>query len=480
MGGQTALLRRRLPAIQPAPGREVVWRGQEWSWDLEVAMRLRIRHGRILDPSQGLDEQLDLAIVDGRVDGFLGREEAGEFDLELDARGLVVAPGFVDLHCHLREPGYEDKETIASGSRAAAAGGFTTICCMPNTAPTLDRGTDIEFVQGAGRRAGFARVLPLGTVTKGQAGRELSDMSEMAEAGAVGFSDDGRPVRDSQLMRYALEQSHRHHRPVVDHCEDPGLAEGGVVNEGRISDLLGLRGQPAAAEEVMVARDIHLARLTGGRLHLAHLSTGGSVALLRAARRDGLPVTAEVTPHHLTMTEDWVLGSPGANGRLLGVACYDTRTKVNPPLRTETDRLAVVEALAEGLIDAIATDHAPHRSIDKECTYDEAAFGISGFETALGSLMQLVEARQISLAEVIRRLTVEPCRIFGLPYGRLARGAVADIVIFDPAVPWEVSASRFLSKGKNTPLDGHTLQGRVRMTLLEGRVVYDGGEGLGP
>lgn len=432
-------------------------------------MRVRIKGGRVIDPSQGLDETRDLIIVEGRVDGFLAGEQSGDFDLEIDARGLVVSPGFVDLHCHLREPGYEDKETIATGSRAAAAGGFTTICCMPNTAPTLDRGTDIEFVSSAGRRAGSARVLPLGTVTKGQLGSELSDMSEMAQAGAVGFSDDGHPVWDAHLMRYALELSRRHGLPVVDHCEDPSIAAGGVMNEGRISDLLGLRGQPAAAEDVMVARDINLARLTGGRLHLAHLSTRGSVALLRAAKHEGLPVTAEVTPHHLTMTEEWVLGQ----GKHSRIGPFDTRTKVNPPLRTEADRQALVEALADGLIDAIATDHAPHRSIDKECTYDDAAFGISGLETALGSVMKLVVAGQISLAEAIRRLTLEPCRVFNLPYGTLAPGAPGDVVIFDPAANWEVTASQFYSKGKNTPLDGDTLQGLVRLTFLEGQVVYD-------
>jgi dihydroorotase len=430
-------------------------------------MRLRVANGRIVDPSQGMDEGVDLVIVDGRVDGYLPRGAEGDFDEVIDARGAIVAPGFVDLHCHLREPGFEDKETIATGTAAAVAGGFTTICCMPNTAPTLDRGTDIEFVQSAARRARLARVLPLGSVTQGQRGHELSDMNEMAAAGAIGFSDDGHPVWDGRLMRFALEMSHQHDRPVVDHCEDPTLAAGGVMNEGRISDLLGLKGQPSAAEEAMVARDINLARLTGGRLHLAHLSTAGAVALLRAARAEGIAVTAEVTPHHLTLTEDWVLGrSPG------GGPLYDTRTKCNPPLRTEADRRAVVEALAEGLIDVIATDHAPHRRIDKECTYDEAAFGISGFETALGSLMQLVRSGDLALVDLIRRLTTEPARVFSLPYGRLSPGATADVTIFDPDASWRVDAARFVSKGKNTPLDGHSLNGHVLATIVEGEVVY--------
>jgi dihydroorotase len=353
---------------------------------------------------------------------------------------------------------------------------------MPNTSPTIDTASDVAFILNAARRAGLARVIPLGTVTRGERGAELSDASEMAEAGAVAFSDDGRPVADARLMRAALANSLRHGKPVVDHCEDAEIADGGVMNEGRISDMLGLKGQPAAAEEVMVNRDIELARHTAGRLHLAHISTRGSVQLLRAARAEGLAVTAEVTPHHLTMTEAWVLGngdigSPARDsggGPALRSPAYDTRTKVNPPLRTEEDRLALVAALSEGLIDAVATDHAPHRSIDKDCTYDEAAFGISVFETALGSLLHLVEASDLTIGEVIRRLTVEPCRVFGLPYGTLALGAPADVVVIDPHAEWTVDVNRFHSKGKNTPLHGHRLRGRIVATLVEGRVVYEG------
>lgn len=429
--------------------------------------RVRIHNGRVLDPGQGRDEIVDLALVDGKVDGYLRPDDGGDFEQVIDASGRVVAPGFVDLHCHLREPGFEDKETVATGSLAAVAGGFTTICCMPNTDPTIDTPSDVEFIRSAARKAALARVLPFGTVTRGQRGVQLSDMSEMAQAGAIGFSDDGKPVRDPRLMRYALANSLRHGRPVVDHCEDPEVADGGVMNEGLVSDRLGLKGQPSAAEEVMVARDIELARATGGRYHAAHISTAGSAKLVAMAKADGLRVTAEVTPHHLTLTEDWVLGHAGL------APTYDTRTKVNPPLRTEEDRRALVAALAEGVIDAIATDHAPHRSIDKECTYDEAAFGISGFETALASLLQLVESGQLTLGDVIRRLTLEPCRIFDLPYGTLAPGASADLVIFDPGTSWTVDASAFYSKGKNTPLDGRTLRGQVVATLVEGRVVYE-------
>ena len=271
--------------------------------------RVRIHNGRVLDPSQNRDEIVDIALVDGKVNGYIRPSDDGDFDRTVDASGCIVAPGFVDLHCHLREPGFEDKETVATGSLAAVAGGFTTICCMPNTDPTIDTPSDVEFIHAAARRAGLARVLAFGTVTRGQRGTQLSDMSEMAQAGAIGFSDDGKPVRDARLMRYALTNSLRHGRPVVDHCEDPEIADGGVMNEGLISDRLGLRGQPAAAEEVMVARDIELARHTGGRFHVAHISTAGSAGLVAQAKREGLPVTAEVTPHHLTMTDEWVLGS---------------------------------------------------------------------------------------------------------------------------------------------------------------------------
>jgi dihydroorotase len=309
--------------------------------------RLRIRNGRVVDPTRR-DEIIDMVVVDGKIDGFVAASESGTFDREIDARGMVVAPGFVDLHCHLREPGFEDKETVATGVMAAVAGGFTTVCAMPNTSPTLDTAGDIEFVLAAGRRAGKARVLPLGTVTRGEAGKELSDTSEMAAAGAVAFSDDGKPVYDARIMRYALADSLRHGKPVVNHCEDPAIADGGVMNEGPTSDLLGLRGMPRAAEDVMVARDIELARHTGGRLHLAHISTEGSVRLLRRARRDGLAVTAEVTPHHLTLTEEWVAGPTGTRtgnggkGDRAPAPLYDTRAKVNPPLRREDDRQALI------------------------------------------------------------------------------------------------------------------------------------------
>jgi dihydroorotase len=445
--------------------------------------RIRIRNGRVVDPTRR-DETVDLVIADGRVDGYIAATEGGTYDREIDAAGMIVAPGFVDLHCHLREPGFEDKETVATGVMAAVAGGFTTVCAMPNTNPTLDTAADIEFVLAAGRRAGKARVIPLGTVTRGEAGKELSDTAEMAAAGAVAFSDDGKPVWDARIMRYALAESLRHGKPIVNHCEDPQIADGGVMNEGAISDLLGLKGIPRAAEDVMVARDIELARHTGGRLHLAHISTEGSVRLLRNAKRDGIAITAEVTPHHLTLTEDWVVaprtnGRNGDSGSSRGAPAlrYDTRAKVNPPLRREEDRQALIAALSEGLIDVIATDHAPHRSIDKDCTFDEAAFGITGLETALGALLQLVESGQLTLPDMIRRLTLDPCRAFGLPYGSLAVGAPADVVIFDPEASWTVDSARLYSKGKNTPLDGHTLHGQVLMTLVGGTVAFEREQG---
>ncbi|TAK34668.1 MAG: dihydroorotase [Chloroflexota bacterium] len=455
---------------------------------------LLIRGGRILDPGQDLDVIGDVLIQDGLVVSAgpsVGPSTEGLAGVRvLEATGKVVAPGFVDLHCHLREPGYEHKETIASGTRAAARGGFTTICCMPNTRPVTDTRACVEQILELTRTVGAVRVLPIGCVTRGQRGQELADMGELCEAGAAGFSDDGNPVADAQIMRRALEYSRMLGRPIVNHCEDPALAGEGVANEGWVATRLGLRGMPAVAEEVMVARDVALAQTTGGRLHLAHISAAGSLDHIRRAKARGVPVTAEVTPHHLAMTDAWLLGySTDLNERAYGYARpprglmpYDTHTKVNPPLRTSRDLDALVEALRDGTLDAIATDHAPHALEDKECEYDSAAFGIGGFETAFGLLLTLVHAGQLDLQTVIGTLTNGPARVLAggaqggawLPngLGTLRPGAPGDVAILDPEAEWLVEPETFASLGRNTPLGGVTLRGRVTATIFGGQVIY--------
>ena len=427
--------------------------------------RIRLLGGRVIDPSRGTDEVGDLVIEDGRIVGLGAGTGSADGELAIDVAGCVVAPGFVDLHTHLREPGQPDKETIRTGTAAAAAGGFTTVCAMPNTDPTVDTGSDVLYVLEAARRSATVRVLPFGTVSKQQRGMELSELAEMAEIGAVAFSDDGQPIWNTRLMRHALEYSRIVERPIVDHCEDRELAKGGAMNEGAVSARLGLPGQPFAAESIAVARNLELLRLTGGHLHLAHLSTARSVDLLRRARQDGLRVTAEATPHHLTLTDALVAGSPGGSP-------YDTSTKVNPPLRTTEDVDAIVAGLAEGVIDAVATDHAPHTVVDKSCEYENAAFGISGLETALALCLRLVEQDRITLPTLVERLTAGPARAFGLPFGGFASGAPADVVVFDPAIAWVVDPAQFRSKGKNTPLAGWTLRGRVRLTIAAGGIAY--------
>ncbi|MHB8620171.1 MAG: dihydroorotase [Chloroflexota bacterium] len=381
----------------------------------------------------------------------------GDTDEVIDGRGLILAPGFVDLHCHLREPGQEHKETIATGTRAAAAGGFTTVCCMPNTEPAIDSLATLLYVMESAKRDAAIRVLPIAAVTRGRAGEALTDMAELAQGGAVAFSDDGNPVASSALMRHALEYAGSFGRAVVDHCQDPELTRGGAMHEGLVSERLGLPGWPAAGEEVMVARDTALAETTGAHVHIAHLSTAGSVDVVRQAKRRGVRVTAEVTPHHLTLTDEWI-----ARGQ------YDTNCKVNPPLRTATDIEALIEGLLDGTIDAIATDHAPHAQVDKECEFEAAAFGISNIETAFGSLMALVHAGRLPLSVLIDKLTSGPSGVFALPPRE------GDWVLLDPEAVWTVDVSRFHSLGRNSPLHGRQLRGRVMMTVYGGRVVYDG------
>ncbi len=425
---------------------------------------LLIQDGRIIDPSQGIDEVGSLLITKGKI-SWLGKGEItppqSDCDI-LNAQGLIVCPGFIDLHCHLRQPGFEEKETIATGTQAAARGGFTTICCMPNTNPPLDNQATIEYVKSIAAAEGMVRVLPIGCISKDRKGEKLAKMSELASAGIIAFSDDGLPVNSSRLMRQALERSRDSGLPIIDHCEDTSLTDDGVMNEGIISTRLGLRGMPSAAEEIMVARDLALAQLTGARLHIAHVSTEGSVDLIRRAKDKGIKVTAEVTPHHLTLTEEKVIG-------------YDTSAKVNPPLRTKQDIQALIQGLKENVIDIIATDHAPHTKADKLCEFALAAFGISGFETALGSLMSLVHDGELTLANLISKLTHEPAKIIGNKYGQLGTlgiSASADITIFDPDMEWVVDTNAFASKGRNTPLADSVLKGKVMATIFQGQLVY--------
>jgi dihydroorotase len=420
--------------------------------------------GRVIDPSAGRDETADLLIVDGKVAAVgkgLGAPDGAE---RLDAAGCVVSPGLVDLHVHLREPGREDVETIATGSRAAAAGGFTAVCAMPNTDPVTDNQAAVGFILAQARRAGTARVYPIGSVSLGQKGEQLTEMGELVAAGAVAVSDDGHPVATSHLMRTALEYALTFGIPVMDHCEDRTLSSGGAMHEGVVSARLGIEGIPRSAEDVIVARDISLAELTGGHVHLAHCSTEGAVRMVRDAKSRGVNVTAEVTPHHLVLTHQACEG-------------YNTNAKMNPPLRELRDVEALRAGLADGTIDCIATDHAPHHYDAKEAAFEDAPFGVLGLETALAvAITELVEPGIISLPVLIHRMSTRPAEIAHLPGGTLRVGSPADVVVFDPSLSWKVDPTAFFSKSRNTPFAGLTLRGRVRWTLVEGRMVHCDGE----
>ncbi len=437
--------------------------------------RIVIRGGRIIDPASGVDMISDLLIEDGRIAANAPSIEADDAR-EIDARGLVVAPGFVDLHTHLRDPGLEYKEDIASGTRAAARGGFTTVCAMPNTEPAMDNASIIEHVLREADFVGVVRVLPIGAVTKGRAGKELAELGDLAQAGCVAFSDDGAPVYDATLMRRALEYASTFGLPIIDHCEDPSLAHDAVMNESWVSTRLGLRGAPAAAEGAAVARDIALAEATETHVHIAHVSTRGAIEAIRAAKQRGVQVTCEVTPHHLTLTDEIVaFGALGGPDLL-----YETNAKVNPPLRSRDDVNACAAALADGTIDCIATDHAPHAVTEKLCEFDDAAFGISGLETAFGLSMRLVHDGRISLPALIERMTIGAVRALALDrhvpgIGTLAVGAPADVVVLDPEAEWVVEPERFASKGKNTPLAGVMLRGAAVSTIYGGRIVHETG-----
>ena len=422
-------------------------------------MSLLIRHGRVVDPASSVDAVQDVLITDGVIERVGPRLPVPPGADVLDATGRVVCPGFIDIHVHLREPGYEYKETIASGTRAAAAGGFTAVCCMANTNPVNDNGAVTDYIRAKARVEGVVRVHPIGAVTRGLRGEALAELAELAEAGCVAFSDDGQCVMNAGLYRRAMEYTLPFGAPVISHAEDHTLSRGAAMHEGVVSTELGLPGEPAAAEEVMVARDIVLAELTGARVHFAHLSTAGAVRLVRDAKARGVRVSAEVTPHHLLITDDAVRG-------------FDPNTKMKPPLRTKRDTEVLLEALAEGTIDCVATDHAPHATADKEGEYDRAANGILGLETAVPLLLdRLVRPGLLPLSTLVARVSRDPARLLGLPGGNLAPGGPGDVTILDLEAEVTVDPRRFRSRSRNTPFGGWTLRGAPWKTVVAGVVV---------
>ena len=424
-------------------------------------MRLLIANGYVIDPSQGINTGKSVLIEDGRVVGLLSySDEVPEGCEVIDATGLIVAPGFIDMHAHLREPGHEYKETIASGAAAAVAGGFATVCAMPNTDPINDNAAVTRFIIEQAENARLANVFPIGAITKNSAGTELAEMGEMKDAGIVAVSDDGHSVPSPGMMRRAMEYARGFDLPLIDHCEDRSLARGGVMHEGHWSLVLGLRGMPAAAEEVDALRDCALAELTGARVHLAHVSTRGAIEAVRRAKEKGLPVTCEVAPHHWTLMD-------------AAVADYDTNTKISPPLRSRDHIEAILAGLRDGTIDAIATDHAPHHADEKALEYDQAPFGITGLETAVGLAFDLVNQGVLDIERLVEVLATKPARIFGLENrGTLRADAYADVTILDPSFQWAFDASRSKSKSRNTPFAGRVMTGAAVATIVAGRVVF--------
>ncbi len=424
---------------------------------------LLIRGGRVIDPSQSIDAVRDVLVVDGVLAEVAEGIDPPEGAREIDAQGLVVTPGLIDVHVHLREPGGEHKETIATGARAAAAGGFTAVCAMPNTDPVVDDPAGVGFVLAQGVAAGAARVYPMGAISVGQEGKRLAAIGEMFAAGAVGITDDGNPVMDSGLMRRALEYAQAFDIPVADHPEDLGLSGVGVMNEGLVATRLGLHGKPNASEDVHIVRDLLLAELTGGHIHLQHVSTSYGVEAIRLAKSRGVRVTAEATPHHLILTDERVEG-------------FDTQAKMNPPLRSERDREAVREGLADGTLDVFASDHAPHHYDEKEQAFADAPNGIIGLETALAlGLTHVVGEGLIDLPELIHRMSAGPAYAFGLPGGTLGPGSPGDVTIIDLEETWTVDRDAFLSKSRNTPFHGWELKGRAVYTIVGGVVVWQAG-----
>ena len=426
-------------------------------------MQTLIKNGQVIDPANQLDGSFDILINNGKIEAIEPQGKISGSKLKdvpvIDAKNCVVAPGFCDMHVHFREPGHEYKETIETGSASAAAGGFSTVAVMPNTSPVNDNRSITELIFSQAKKTNLVNVLPIGAITKGLKGESLSDMGELKEAGCIGYSDDGRPVMDSELMRRAFEYSRMFGLPCIQHSENLDLTQGGCMNEGIISTELGLKGMPVEAEDIMVFRDICLLRKTGGRLHVAHISSGGAVELVRQAKAKGLPVTCEVAPHHFTLTEE---------------ACrnYDTNAKMSPPLRTHEDLELIKEGLRDGTIDIIATDHAPHDLADKQMVFSKACFGIVGLETALPLTLKMVDEKVITLQKAVDLLTQQPCRLFNLNKGNLGVGKDADIVIFNPKTQYTIEPEKFKSRSKNSPYKGWKVRGKVLHTLVAGKTVY--------
>jgi dihydroorotase len=424
-------------------------------------MKLLLKGARVIDPSQKIDARMDILIEEGKIAGCSSNIKASQDVKVIDLTGMIVAPGLIDMHVHLREPGLEYKETIASGSAAAVAGGFTSIACMPNTEPVNDNRSITEFIRRKAVEANLANVYPIGAISIGSEGRQLTEFWDLKEAGILALSDDGKPVMDAALMRRALEYASSLDLPVIQHCEDKNLSAGGLMNEGYYATILGLPGIPAIAEDVMVARDILIAEYTRTRIHIAHVSTAGAVRLIRNAKARGLNVTAETAPHYFTLTDE-------------SLQDYDTNYKVSPPLRSAADVAAIKEGLADGTLDVIACDHAPHGRTDKEVEFEYALNGISGLETSLGLSLNLVHEGILTMPELIVKMSCNPARILNLPKGTLIKGSDADITVIDPDLSWTVNVKAFHSRGKNSPFSGRKMKGRAVLTIVGGDIKYDG------